>query len=465
MFNRVRTGALLPVLLGVLLGVVSGCGASDEVELVPVVLPRQGSIRVINAIPDASSITAFINAQPIASPNFSESSPLSQSLVGRYALNIVYAPPNDVGTTLVDNEIVDLTDPDEYSYLIIGPLATAHQLRVKNVEISYGVAANSTTLPPPDYQIVHAATNVGAADVYVTDTAADLANATPAATVSFGDVTPLVQLDPGVTYRVRVTPAGSKTPVLFDSGSYNVTDLARSIYLLLDHFGPGGEALRVADVNFFGAQDFANQTLASALRVANMIPTVAAVDVYLGDTSGTPIVANAPYGVTTAYVPVANGETTLTITPAGDPATTLASDAITIIGGQARTVYTSQQAPLAPIFAGVIESQRSIAGQAQLRLVAASPTAGNVDIYVLVPGQPISDTTATLGNAPLLGSTSTNLTPGTYDVIVTRSGSTVQLLGPERISLDAGDVYSAVLFDAPGGGTPLQLAVTEEVLP
>ncbi len=118
-----------------------------------------------------------------------------------------------------------------------------------------------------------------------------------------------------------------------------------------------------------------------------------------------------------------------------------------------------------PTFAGVIESQRSIAGQAQLRLVAASPTAGSVDIYVLVPGQPISDTTPTLGNAPLLGSTSTNLTPGTYDVIVTRSGSTVQLLGPERISLDAGDVYSAVLFDAPGGGTPLQLAVTEEVLP
>lgn len=86
-------------------------------------------------------------------------------------------------------------------------------------------------------------------------------------------------------------------------------------------------------------------------------------------------------------------------------------------------------------------------------------------MYVLVPGQPISDTTPTLANAPLLGGTSTNLTPGTYDVIVTRSGSTVQLLGPERISLDAGYVYSAVLFDAPGGGTPLQLGVTEEVLP
>ena len=179
-----------------------------------------------------------------------------------------------------------------------------------------------------------------------------------------------------MTYRVRVTAAGSKTPVLFDSGSYAQANVVRSMYLLLDHFGPGGEALRVADVNFLGAQDFPNETLASALRVANMIPTVAAVDVYLGDTSGTPIVANAPYGVTTAYVPVTNGATTLTITPAGDPATALTSGAITVTGGQARTVYTSQQAPLAPTFAGVIESQRGIAGQAQLRLVAASPDRG-----------------------------------------------------------------------------------------
>ena len=68
-------------------------------------------------------------------------------MVGRYVLNIVYTPPNDVGTTLVDNEIVDLTDPDEYSYLIIGPLATAHQLRVKNVEITYGLGRESDDAP------------------------------------------------------------------------------------------------------------------------------------------------------------------------------------------------------------------------------------------------------------------------------------------------------------------------------
>jgi hypothetical protein len=113
----------------------------------------------------------------------------------------------------------------------------------------------------------------------------------------------------------------------------------------------------------------------------------------------------------------------------------------------------------------VIESQRSITGEAQLRLVAASPTAGTIDVYVLVPGQPISDTRPVLPNAPLLASNSTNLSPGSYDVIVTRAGSTVQLFGPERISVDAGNVYSAVLLDAAGGGPPLQLSIVNEVLP
>ena len=263
-----------------------------------------------------------------------------------------------------------------------------------------------------------------------------------------------------------MTPVGSKTPVLFDSGAYNVSTFQRSMYMLLDNFGPGGEALRVADIDATGSQDFVNQTLTSALRVANEIPDTPSVDVYLGDTSGTPVVRNAAYGVTTLYVTVPNGSTTMTITPAGDPATVVATGVIAFVGGQARSLYTSRLAPAADAtFTGVIESQRSILGQAQLRLVNASPTAGTIDVYVLIPGQPISDASPTLANASLLATNSTNLTPGSYDVIVTRAGSTVQLLGPERISVDAGAVYSAVLLDAAGGGAPLELQVTNEVLP
>jgi hypothetical protein len=302
--------------------------------------------------------------------------------------------------------------------------------------------------------------------VYVTENAADLATETPTATLNFGNVTPLRKLDPANTYQVRVTLPGSKT-VLFDSGAFSAPRLKRSIYLVLDNFGPGGETVRVADVTAIGAEDFPNQTLSAALRVENLIPDASAVDVYLGPTAGVPVLQNVPFGVTTAYVAVPNGTGTINITPAGDPDTVLATGSLTIVGGQAQSLYVSGlNAAAAARFIAVVESLRSISGQAQLRFVAGAPSAGTIDVYVAAAGQPISDVRPILANAALLDTTAVNLTPGSYDVVITRSGSsTVQLFGPERISVGAGDVYSSVLFDESAGSSTLQLQVTREILP
>ena len=254
---------------------------------------------------------------------------LSQQLVGQYVMNILLTPPNDVTTTLVDNAIVDLADQDEFSFIMIGPTASPQLVRIDNVEIGFNVdPSKPAQFPPPDYQIVHGSTSTGAVDVYVTDAAADLAAATPTATVSFGNVTPLVQQDPAVSYRVRVTPVGTKT-VLFDSGSFTVAKLKRSIYLLIDNFGPTGESLRVANVTAAAAEDFPNQTMQGALRAANMIPDAPLVDIYLGTPTGTPLFQNVAYGTTTPYnLAVANGSFTANITPAGVPGTIIATGTV-----------------------------------------------------------------------------------------------------------------------------------------
>ena len=113
----------------------------------------------------------------------------------------------------------------------------------------------------------------------------------------------------------------------------------------------------------------------------------------------------------------------------------------------------------------MVESQRSILGQAQFRFVQTAPSAGTVDVYLATPGQPISDASPILANGALLSSSSVNLTPGSYDLFITRSGTTVQLFGPDRISVDAGARLQRVLLDAAGGGGPLQVQVTPEMLP
>ena len=58
MRNRVLAMALLSMLLGLL----SGCGASGADDgNAPVALPRQGSIRVVNVMPDSGRMTSFLS--------------------------------------------------------------------------------------------------------------------------------------------------------------------------------------------------------------------------------------------------------------------------------------------------------------------------------------------------------------------------------------------------------------------
>jgi hypothetical protein len=462
MTNRFSALALLTAVLCA----VTGCGAGGESDGTKVPLPRQGLVRVVNVMPDAGRMTSFLSSSVFSSNQYGEATALAATLVGQYVMNILLTPPSGVSTTLVDNDPVNLIDQDEISYFLIGPTATPQTVRVNNIDIAYGVdTSKPSTFPPPDFQILHAATDTGAADVYVTDTNADIATATPTATVNFGDLTPLAQQDPAVTYRVRVTPAGSKT-VLFDSGSFAVARLKRSIYMLMDNFSPSGETLRVANVTALAAENFGNQTSVTSMRGANMIPDAPAIDIYLGPTTGTPLFANVAYGVTTAYAPIPNGAATVNITPAGVPGTVIKTGPLTIVGGQGLSLYASGLVSNASgTFSAIVESLRSITGQAQFRFVAAAPSATAIDVYLVTPGQPINDAAPILANGPLLATSSTALTPGSYDLFVTRSGTTVQLLGPERISVDAGGVYSAVLRDAAGGGSPLTVQITQEVLP
>jgi hypothetical protein len=462
-----RNRCLGVALLGVLLGAISGCGAGGQASGGPVVLPRQGLIRVVHVMPDAGRMTSFLSTKVFFAGQYADATVLQPELVGQYVMNILLTPPDNISTTLIGNEPVNLTDPDEVSFFMLGSTASPQTVRVDNIDIAASVTSKTppASYPLPDFQILHGATRTGAVDVYVTDAAADLATATPTATVDFGDLTPLKQQDPAVTYRVRVAPAGSKT-VLYDSGSFTTARLKRSMYLLLDNFGPGGESLRVANVTATGAENFPNQTMQTAMRVANMIPDAPVIDVYLGAVTGTPAFQNVAYGVTTAYQNVANGEVTVNITRAGDAAV-VATGKITVVGGQALSVYASGlDADDTARFASLVESQRSINDQAQARFVVAAPSAGGIDMYLVSPGQPISDKPPVLASAQLLANTSVNLTPGSYDLYVTRTGTSVNLIGPEPITVAGGSVYSIVLLDAVGGAPgPLSVQFRQETLP
>jgi hypothetical protein len=458
----VRAAALLGILQGVLVA-CGGGGGSDVVPGDPI--PRQGSIRVVNVIPDAGFIDGYLSGTLFSHANYGQASVLVKTLVGRYKMTVLAPTRGGPTDILVNQEAVDLTQQDEVNLLMIGPFATSRLLRINNIEIDFGVDLNQpATFPEPDYQIVHAATVIpGPLDVYVTEQNVDINTVSPSATVSFGDVTPLENLDSTVTYRLRVTTPGTKT-VVFDSGPYSQGKLIRAMYVLMDNFGPGGETLRVGEVLVTGLQNFPKQVLVGTLRFANMIPDSGAVDVYLGPTTNPPLFANVAYGAVTGYVQVPPATATVNITAAGSTTVIYHTD-ITSVGGEARTFYASglKATPTTLVSAYVLESLRPITQAAQFAIVTAVPTTGNVDVYLTAAGQPITDVAPILSGA--FANTSVAVGAGDYDVTITRSGTLSELFGPDRITLDAENVYDAVLFEAPGGGSPLQFTVTPQALP
>ena len=449
------------------LALLSGCGAGGSDSGVKTPIPRQGSVRVVNALTDSGSMTSFLSSSVFAVNQYADSTDLRQVLVGQYVMNILLTPPDEVNVSLVTNEQMDLTDPDEVSFYMIGTTATPQEVRIHNQDISFNVNLNNpAAFPPPDYQILHAAvTSVAAADVYVTDVNADISTMAPTATLNFGDHTALAQLDPAVTYRVRVTTGGTKN-VLYDSGGFTQARLQRSVYMLLDNYGSDGVSLRVANLTATGATNFTNETLQGTVRATNEIPDAPSIDVYIGDTTGTPLFTNVAFGATTPYLPVANGTVTVNVTPAGTPGTTIATRSLTFVGGQARGLYaTGLVASTTGTLDALVESQRQITGQSQVQFVDAAPSAGTIDVYLLIPGQNVGDVSPIISSGGLLASTPLALTPGSYDIAVTRAATTVQLFGPDRITVAAGGVYSAVLAEAAGGGPPLTLQFSQETLP
>ena len=164
------------------------------------------------------------------------------------------------------------------------------------------------------------------------------------------------------------------------------------------------------------------------------------------------------FGQKTDYLSVGAGTRQLAVR-AANQGTNLLTLSPSVAAGTDYTVIAAGRfgatSGATPRLIAVTDNAAPPSGQASIRVVHASPAAGNVDVYATAPGADIAAATPVLTNvafgavaAPL------NVAAGTYRFRVTPTGTKTVAIDANNVAVTAGQKWIAVAVgdNAPGTG-------------
>ena len=192
------------------------------------------------------------------------------------------------------------------------------------------------------------------------------------------------------------------------------------------------------------------------VRVVHASPDAPNVDVLLDDAK---VLSDVPYLTSSAYLETSEGDHNLKVNAAGTATTAIDAD-VTLADGTDYTVIASDLvAQITPI---VLQDDNTApaAGNARVRAIHGAPSAPTVDIYVTAPGADLETATPVLTNVAF-GDVADYLEvpAGEYQVRVTVTGTKIVAIDSGALTLESGQVRTAIAVDAPGGGAPFDLLV------
>jgi hypothetical protein len=198
------------------------------------------------------------------------------------------------------------------------------------------------------------------------------------------------------------------------------------------------------------------------VRVAHLSPDAPAVDVVVNDDFANPAFNAAVFPGVTPYASLPPATYNFKVVDDASQALTVIDADLPLARGSYTTVAAvNLLAAIEPLV--LTDRRRSIATEAQVRIVHTSPSAGNVDIYVTAPGVDIGPVSPTFANVAFKADTGfVSLAGGNYQVRVTPAGL-------KTVAIDAaatfanGGIYNAFARDNVLGGTPLAVLLVDEL--
>ena len=438
--------------------ILSACNSDNHDTSVPPSPPpvEKTAVKIIHAVSDAPNVK--IDGGPAIQVN---GLPFAQS-TARYSI--------PAGATTV---AVDALLPGNATARVIGP-ATLNLLPTQTYAVfAVGLAANSSiealvvnqpatavTSGNARVQIVHAAASAPMVDIHVTAPDATLSSSTVTGTLSFKQFSAALSV-PAADYRVRITLPGQPATVVFDSGRISLASGNDLTVAAINNRFAGASPVSLLAVDANGMVSEIKDSKSTAdVRVVHAVSDAPAVDVLLNNSKA---IAGVKFPEFTNYAKLTPGAYNVKVAAAADNSVVVINADLTLTAGNFYTVLATGSLGSNTITPLVLaDNPRRIATAAQIRLIHGSTLAGNVDIYVTANSD-ISAASPAFSNVAFKAETGyVALTPGSYVVTVTPTGTKTAAIGPLRLDLAGNKIYTAVARDGAGRSAPLGLTVLDD---
>ena len=452
---------------------LAGCDGSTTRPPIPDVPPPppppSGVVQVMHASPDSPTLDIVFDRVFVPQPG--------SALVGMDYKG--GSPKTSIDAATYDVEVdANLADGTTTLALDIGDTVIAEDVLYSIVVIGdYGVdgdGLDSVVLEQPAtvtagmarYRILHASLFGGDVDVYVTAPDADLTLEVPSL-LAFGEDLPAAEVAPG-DIQVRLTTVGDPAAVLFDSGTISLAETNDLLIVAIEKtgFGIAATEFSLAMMDGVDTSEILDVDTGTYVRFVNTSLFNGTVDV-LAD--AVEWFVDVAYGTATAFTHVDPATVDLAVTPpdlplepivelAGDDAVALAADGgYTIIALDSPEILDEDDTTTETMTLLVSNGdRRRVATEGKVRLVHASPTAGDVDVYLTAPGAVLADEDAEVVGATFQDDSGFGaVEPGDYELCITTT-ETTDVLVCELFTVLGHGVYTILVIDLdPGPGVEL----------
>jgi hypothetical protein len=418
----------------------------------PVQVTETFQVQVLHGSPDAPSVDVLVDgAVVLSNVDYKEGSGALTLDAGVHSIAVEGILPGG-NATVIGPADISFSGDSVYTIAAVNSVASIEPVVISQPDTA--VSAGSARL-----FLLHGAEPAPQVDVYLTTPGADLSASAPVGTFAFKETIGPAEVAAG-DYQVRVTAAGDPAAVVFDSGTVTLNDGDDLTIAALPNTVGGSAPISLVVLDGSGSAQILDAATPTSLQVVHASPDAPAVDVVV---DGSVLVPGLAFPVATGFVEVPPDNYNVAVTVAGNPgAIAIGPVDLDLPAGVRHSILAvGQLANIEPLI--LTDDPRRVATNAKVRIVHASPTAADVDIYVTAVGADIASVSPTLTNVAFKANTGfLAVQAGDYDVTVTPAGTKTPAIGPATISIVDGGVYTAVARDPLPGEADFGLILLDD---